>query len=120
MGPGRCYLCKLESETNDHIGFECSFTRTVWSEIEDKLRYLDFWHGYSVSDCVKNWILKAYSRLIKLFHRDILMDRLQVHLRSVGLEGVQSLQIFGDYQLVINWVSSANVVEGHWRIKEFR
>ena len=28
VGPGRCYLCKLEAETNDHIGFECSFTRT--------------------------------------------------------------------------------------------
>ena len=35
-------------------------------------------------------------------------------------QGVQTLQIFGDSQLVINWVSGANVVEGHWKILEFR
>ena len=34
----------------------------LWAEIKDKLRYLDFWHGSSVLDCVKNWILKADSR----------------------------------------------------------
>ena len=58
-GPGRCYLCNMESETNAHIRFECSFTRRVWSEIEDKLRYLNFWQGICVVDYVKNWVLKA-------------------------------------------------------------
>ena len=49
----------MESETNEHIGFECSFMRRVWSEIEAKLRYFNFWQGISALDCVKNWILKA-------------------------------------------------------------
>ena len=29
-GPGRCYLCKLESETNDHIGFDDQ-ENTIWN-----------------------------------------------------------------------------------------
>ena len=52
----------MESETNSHIGFECSFTRRVWSEIEYKLRCNNFWHGISVLDCVKNWVLHAEAR----------------------------------------------------------
>ena len=52
----------MESETNEHIGFECSFTRRVWSAIEYKLRYINFWHGISVLDCVKNWVLNAEVR----------------------------------------------------------
>ena len=58
-GLGRCYLCKLETKTNLHIGVECSFTRRVWLEIESKLRLVNFWHGNSVLDCVKNWFLHA-------------------------------------------------------------
>ena len=26
-GPRRCYLCKMESKSNAHIGFECSLHR---------------------------------------------------------------------------------------------
>ena len=61
-GLGKCYLCKLESETNAHIGFECSFTRRVWFEIEDKLRYNNLWNGISILDCVQNWVLHAEAR----------------------------------------------------------
>ena len=28
-GPGRCYLCKLNIETNLHLGVECPFTQCV-------------------------------------------------------------------------------------------
>ena len=56
----------MESETNEHVGFECSFTRRVWSEIEAKLRYFNFWQGILVLDCVKNWILKDDIRYIYL------------------------------------------------------
>ena len=36
-GPGRSYLCKLELETNLHLGVECNFTQSVWYELEVKL-----------------------------------------------------------------------------------
>ena len=49
----------MESETNYHIGFDCSFTRRVWSEIEDELRYNNLWNGISILDCVQNWVLHA-------------------------------------------------------------
>ena len=49
----------MDSETNSHIGFECSFTRRVWSEIKDKLRYLNIWNDILVLDCVQNWVLNV-------------------------------------------------------------
>ena len=52
----------MEFETNSHIGFECSFMRRVWSKIESKLRLINFWHGISVLNCVKNWCLHAEDR----------------------------------------------------------
>ena len=52
----------MKSETNSHIGFECSFTRRVWLEIEYKLRCNNFWHGISVLDYVKNWVLHVEVR----------------------------------------------------------
>ena len=61
-GPGRCYLCNMDSETNAHTGFECSFTRRVWSEIEVKLRYNNLWNGLTILDCVQNWVLHAEAR----------------------------------------------------------
>ena len=61
-GSGRCYLCNKEAETNSHIGFDCSFTRRVCSEIEFKLRYNNFWNGISVLDCVQNWVVHAEPR----------------------------------------------------------
>ena len=33
-GPGRCYLCKMDVESNYHLGVECSSTKVVWDEIE--------------------------------------------------------------------------------------
>ena len=52
----------MESETNTHIGFECSFTGRVWSKIEDKLRYNNLWNGISILDCVQNWVVHAEAR----------------------------------------------------------
>ena len=48
-GPGRCYLCKLECETNFHIGVECPFTQSVWLIIEDNLKLNNLWNGDSVT-----------------------------------------------------------------------
>ena len=64
-GPGRCYLCKLELETNVHIGVECNFTRSVWFELEVKLQKSNLWAGDSVSICLKNWFLRDDTKLIK-------------------------------------------------------
>ena len=36
-GPGRCYLCKLDVESNFHLGVDFPFTKSVWLDIEDKL-----------------------------------------------------------------------------------
>ena len=38
-GPGRCYLCKLDAESNFHLGVDCPFTKSVWLDIEDKLNF---------------------------------------------------------------------------------
>ena len=37
-GPGRCYLCKQDCESNFHIGVECPFTQSVWLLIADTLK----------------------------------------------------------------------------------
>ena len=52
-------LCKMEFESNFHIGVECSFTGRVWSEIESKLMIVNLWHGNSVINCMKKWCLNA-------------------------------------------------------------
>ena len=56
-GPGRCYLCKVECESNHHIGVECPFTQSVWLLIADNLKLNNLWSGISVSDCFRNWCL---------------------------------------------------------------
>jgi len=40
-GLGRCYLCKEEEETNCHLAVFCSYTISVWKEIERKLNMND-------------------------------------------------------------------------------
>ena len=64
-GPGRCYLCKLDSDSNVHLGVECSFTRKVWNELEAKLRLNNLWNGTSVSLCLKNWCMKGEVKHIR-------------------------------------------------------
>ena len=58
-GPGRCYLCNLESESNVNIGVDCTFSRSVWFELEAKLQLNNLWNGNSVSTCLKNWCLNG-------------------------------------------------------------
>ena len=52
-GPGRCFLCKMECESNFHIGVDCPFTQAIWLIIEDKLKLNNIWSGDSVSVCFK-------------------------------------------------------------------
>ena len=56
-GPGRCSLCKLEDETNFHLGVEYPFTQSVWLNIEEKLRIKNLWSGDSIINCMKTWCL---------------------------------------------------------------
>ena len=56
-GPGRCYLCKMECESNFHIGVECPFTQSVWLLIEDHFKLNNISNGDSVNACFKNWFL---------------------------------------------------------------
>ena len=56
-GPGRCYLCKMDAESNFHLGVECSVTRSVWFELETKLQIKNLWIGDSVISCLKTWCL---------------------------------------------------------------
>ena len=56
-GLGRCYLCKVECESNHHVGVECPFTQSVWLLIADDLKLNNLWSGISVSDCFRNWCL---------------------------------------------------------------
>ena len=56
-GSGRCYLCKMECESNFHIGVEFSFTQNVWLLIADNLKLNNLWSGATVSECFKNWCL---------------------------------------------------------------
>ena len=56
-GPGRCYLCKGDVETNYHLGVDCPYTKTVWKEIEAKFNLQNFWVGDSLLSCLKKWVL---------------------------------------------------------------
>ena len=64
-GPGRCYLCKLDAESNFHLGVDCPFTKSVWLDIEDKLNFRNIWYVDSVIDCLKNWCLNMEVKHIR-------------------------------------------------------
>ena len=64
-GPGRCFLCKMDVESNYHIGVDCSFTQNVWLIIEDKLKWNNLWSRESVSECLKSWCLNSEVAHIK-------------------------------------------------------
>ena len=66
-GPGRCYLCKMEVETNYHLGVDCPYTKSVWLDLEDKLNFRNLWYGTFVTDCLKNWFLNMQVKHIRSF-----------------------------------------------------
>jgi ribonuclease HI len=55
VGPGICKLCKVNSESTDHLFVHCSFTQAIWQKLY-KIYHLNFqWEGNSVSDCFYKW-----------------------------------------------------------------
>ena len=100
-GTGRCYLCKLNIETNLHLGVECPFTQCVWMNLEDILKLNNLWYGGIVSDFLKTWRLNMKVKHIKTLpiivlwniwkainlvcFEDISMTPAQVSIISLGL-----------------------------------
>ena len=64
-GLGRCYLCKMEAETNAHLGVDCLFTRQVWMDFAVKLKLMNLWSGDSVLSCLQNWCLNEQVKHIR-------------------------------------------------------
>ena len=64
-GPGRCYLCKMDSESNFHLGVECVFSKSVWFELESKLKIKNLWSGNLIISCLKHWCLNREVKHIR-------------------------------------------------------
>ena len=45
----------MAAETNYHLGVDCPFTKSVWREIESKIKNNNLWFGDSILSCMKNW-----------------------------------------------------------------
>ena len=54
-GLGRCYLCKVAEESNFRLGVDCIYTKSIWYEIECKLKLKNLWVGDYVKMCLKSW-----------------------------------------------------------------
>ena len=54
-GLGRCYLCKVEEESNMHLVVERSFTRSVWLEIGNRLDMKSLWKEALMEQFLKVW-----------------------------------------------------------------
>jgi hypothetical protein len=54
-GPGRCPLCKMESETIFHLFKSYPFAKTVWNIIIKDLNIKCHWTQSTLFDCIKNW-----------------------------------------------------------------
>ena len=55
----------MDSESNFHLGVECSFSRSVWLELEFKLNIKNLWSCNSVNSCLKNWCLNVEVKHIR-------------------------------------------------------
>eukprot|EP00253_Pinus_taeda_P007836 PITA_07836 len=55
QGPGRCPLCKNESETILHLFLNCPFTKKVWEEVQGLLKKHIIWEGGSILAAWEVW-----------------------------------------------------------------
>ena len=55
----------MDVESNFHLGVGCPFTKSVWLDLEDKLRIKNLWSGDSVIDCMKTWCINMEVKHIK-------------------------------------------------------
>ena len=55
----------MSAKSNFHPGVECSFTMSVWLDLEDKLKIRNLWSGVSMIDCMKTWCLNMEFKHIR-------------------------------------------------------
>ena len=55
----------MDAEPNFHLGVDCPFTKSVWLELEDKLKIRNLWSGDSVIACMKTWCLNLKVKHIR-------------------------------------------------------
>jgi hypothetical protein len=54
MGLGRCHLCKVASEENEHVFIHCAFTKLIWKKIKSIKNINQNWDGFDLDDCLSN------------------------------------------------------------------
>jgi hypothetical protein len=62
-GPGRCILCKKETEDCNHLFIICSFTRAVWETLKRHTKGVYCWSGNNLGECFSNWTEAKSSNL---------------------------------------------------------
>jgi ribonuclease HI len=56
VGPGRCQLCKKDTENTTHLFIHCSFTKVIWEKkIQTGKKFKSVWKGNSIAECLTNW-----------------------------------------------------------------
>jgi hypothetical protein len=55
QGPGMCYLCRQQRETNNHIFVNCVLLHCVWSEIKKVVKAQSWMDSNSLVECFHNW-----------------------------------------------------------------
>lgn len=55
QGPGRCSLCKSDSENISHIFLACPFVKTVWAEVGKLIGKRIEWEGRNVQEVWEKW-----------------------------------------------------------------
>ena len=91
----------MASESNFHLGVDCSFSRSFWFELESKLKIKNLWSGNSAISFLKTWCLNAEVKHIrslpvivlwflwkarnKSFFEDYILSPFQVSSLSLGL-----------------------------------
>eukprot|EP00253_Pinus_taeda_P027227 PITA_27227 len=55
QGPGRCPLCKADSESINHLFLKCPFAKRVWGEVQNLLQKQLSWEGDTISGAWEKW-----------------------------------------------------------------
>ena len=55
----------MDIETNFYLGVDCSFSRSVWFELESNLLLKNLWSGNSMISCLKTWCFNGEVKHIR-------------------------------------------------------
>lgn len=56
IGPSRCVLCRMESETATHLFVDCGFIKNIWGKFTSYLGLTHHWEGCNVEKCLYDWV----------------------------------------------------------------